>query len=1021
MVGRRPVWFVAVVLAFAATVRPAQAGEPPAWLPRYDLDIHLDTAQRAGKVTERVTWTNMSQKPVTEIVFNAHAHYTIPGKDIGFLAKTLEILRMAPKEAMSFDGPALDVQQVKYLRFHLPPPSNKPVAVKVEEIDLPFHYQDENPTALVVPLPEPLAPGEAVTLELHLTLKLPPRKGRWGQWCGITTLAQWLPVVAVHDDCGWQPAPFVPWHQPFHNEAGHYTASITLPCAQKLACSGIIQESQDLGDGWTRHVVAPICLRDFALICSADFQEHLGQAGDTRIRVLALPEHEHYARKIVQTVCEALPVYERWFGPYPYPQFTVVEAYFGWNGNECGSLVMIDTRMFGMPHLAHSYVDYLVSHELCHQWWYGVVGTNGFAETWMDEGLATYFSHRLVNQKAGRDNNLLEYPRGLEWLPNIARRDFRNSGYIGVRARGNDFPTVQDMPKFGNLANLSGYTYDRGSKIVGLIEERLGEAGFLDFMRHIYAKYQFRILRVKDFQCELEAYTGRSWDGFFQHWLHSGGMCDWSVHQVEIEGRPVKAHAWRRTRSKPDGVKVVVHLKQEGGFNEQTTLGFRFGEKDGYQLRIPIIPDAPILELEDYGAKVECHVEQDKKAWVRVEVVLPCEPTQISIDPDCILLDCKPTNNHWKPQVRWRLTPLYTQLEETDVTNSYDRWNLIVGPWIYGTAYRDPWYTRSPLVGFKATAYRTQEFMAGAFLAYRSNDRNLIAGVDALWDHVPLPNTQVGLTIERSLTAFGDETPSTRGILYGRYILLPSSSLYLPPFEYIEAFTGAQNRCLPEPRIRPAGADPFDQRTQVGLHYHKNYMTPYWDAEGGAAVDVTYMHGLPIFGANDSFHQAFGQVAVVKSMPKIECLGDGPVLDWLRDTRWAFRAGAAAALPDRGQFFSLGGGEQFRGFDLRERQGSVTWVGSVEWRVPVMTNLKWDLCDHVAGIRNLYVAPFYDVGDAYLRGHSLGPTAHAVGVGMRVDVTWLGLIERTILRLDVAKTIKGDSPVQFWVGVQHPF
>ncbi len=176
----------------------------------------------------------------------------------------------------------------------------------------------------------------------------------------------------------------------------------------------------------------PICLRDFALICSARFQEYLGDAGGTRVRVLALPEHEFYARKTLETVAQALPTYNRWFGPYPYPQFTVVEAYFGWNGNECGSLVMIDYRMFGMPHLAHAYIDYLVSHELCHQWWYGVVGTNGYAETWMDEGLATYFSHRLVTAKVGRDNKLLEYPRNLEWLPNIAREDFRNYGYIGV-------------------------------------------------------------------------------------------------------------------------------------------------------------------------------------------------------------------------------------------------------------------------------------------------------------------------------------------------------------------------------------------------------------------------------------------------------------------------------------------------------------------------------------------------------------------------------------------------------------
>jgi hypothetical protein len=198
-------------------------------------------------------------------------------------------------------------------------------------------------------------------------------------------------------------------------------------------------------------------------------------------------------------------------------------------------------------------------------------------------------------------------------------------------------------------------------------------------------------------------------------------------------------------------------------------------------------------------------------------------------------------------------------------------------------------------------------------------------------------------------------------------------------------------------------------------------MTPYWDAEGGVAIDATYQYGLPIFGNNVSFNQVYGQVALVKSMPKMEALGDGPVLSWLRETRWAFRLGGAAALPLNGEFFSLGGGDQFRGYDLTQRQGSITWVGSVEWRVPLFKNLSFDVCDHIAGIRNIYLAPFYDVGDAYVNGHSLGSTAHAVGAGLRVDVAWLGLIERTILRLDIAKTIGGDTPVQIWFGVQHPF
>ena len=67
---------------------------------------------------------------------------------------------------------------------------------------------------------------------------------------------------------------------------------------------------------------------------------------------------------------------------------------------------MIDERVFDMPHLARGYVEYLVSHETCHQWWYNLVGTNGYAETFMDEGAATYFTHRLLDQQARQEQRV---------------------------------------------------------------------------------------------------------------------------------------------------------------------------------------------------------------------------------------------------------------------------------------------------------------------------------------------------------------------------------------------------------------------------------------------------------------------------------------------------------------------------------------------------------------------------------------------------------------------------------------
>jgi len=72
-------------------------------------------------------------------------------------------------------------------------------------------------------------------------------------------------------------------------------------------------------------------------------------------------------------------------------------------------------------------------------------------------------------------------------------------------------------------------------------------------------------------------------------------------------------------------------------------------------------------------------------------------------------------------------------------------------------------------------------------------------------------------------------------------------------------------------------------------------------------------------------------------------------------------------------------------------------------------------------LQNIYAAAFTDVGNVYLRDQSIGGVAEAVGAGLRLDVAWFTFVERTIFRVDVAKTVNSTAPMQIWAGIEHPF
>ena len=111
-------------------------------------------------------------------------------------------------------------------------------------------------------------------------------------------------------------------------------------------------------------------------------------------------------------------------------------------------------------------------------------------------------------------------------------------------------------------------------------------------MRVVYAKYQYRILRVADFQRELEAYTGHR--GRSSSRTGSTGRPDRLVRREGRAGpaqhargaaRPATCVVRHRCTAGSTGsrarCKVTVLLHQKADYNEQTVLGFCLDGGDG--------------------------------------------------------------------------------------------------------------------------------------------------------------------------------------------------------------------------------------------------------------------------------------------------------------------------------------------------------------------------------------------------------------------------------------------------------
>jgi hypothetical protein len=939
--------------------------EIPPGLPRYALDIRIEPAERKVYARETVEFTNRSKVSTNELVFHVYPRYRVADGDRLILSKTLEMLRLSPEEAMDTVGRRMELSRVSV--------GNRAVGSS---------FDKDVDSILIVPLPSPLPPGGTVRVGIDFVLDLPDKWGRWGQHDGITYLVNWYPVLAHHDDKGWDKTPFIPWHQPFYQDAGHYTVRADLPAGQVIASTGRITREEHEVRERKRVTITANPARDFALVCSDRFQIWESKAGNTPVRVVALPEHEQNARTALDTACEVIPIYEQQFGPYPMEEFEVAASFFGWNGNECSGLVLLDDRVLRLPSSGARYIDHLVTHETCHQWWWNCVGTDGYGETFMDEGLVNSFTALRLDEKYGRNAPLITWQQGLTWLPTIGREDLRLSGYYGWRAKGNNGPVVQDLKKMGNLGALFSLAYDRGGKTVEMMRNRLGDRRFWDFWRTVYRKYAWKTFYYADLRRELIAFDPQGgWDKFLDGWIDEHKDTDWSIEHVRV-----------KPTSEPGVKNVSIELKQSGQMVEPTIVLCR---SDEGEVRVPIWPERGDYEVP--GGHVS---RQGDDRWI-VQVVAPDTPKQVEVDPDHALLDARPDNNRWKPEISARFTPFMTPIDQSSQFQAYDRVSLVTGPFI-------DQYARG---GYKAAIQRAESWQISGWAGTEPALREIIFGGQATLFHVPWPSWSAGVFYEQGLYNWYNDKRHSGGRAFLRYRFLENSSFLVDDMGFVEAYLGVGNEFWAGDDGRPVNGS----LTALGVRYRLNTQSPYWDPVSGYAIDTSVEHGDTAFGSSRDYTRMAFQYAFVRPV-----LPDGTT--YLSSTRIAMRAYGGMAFPDNAPYFRLGGGQRLRALDLSQNLGSSVWLYSIEWRFPLWSNIDKDFLDHVVGWKNLYGALFYDVGQSYLLG-KWSPVVHGVGVGLHFDVSLFAFLERASLRVDLAQPIGiglSRGPV-IWFGLNQAF
>jgi hypothetical protein len=131
-------------------------------------------------------------------------------------------------------------------------------------------------------------------------------------------------------------------------------------------------------DGGRHQVFVAERVRDVVLTAAPDLRTVTGTAGRTRIVVATRPGAP--AATMLRVARDAVRAFERYLGPYPYATLVVAESAGGY-GVEGPGIVWIPRGIEAVR------LRYLISHEIGHQWFYGLVGSDQAADPFADEAV----------------------------------------------------------------------------------------------------------------------------------------------------------------------------------------------------------------------------------------------------------------------------------------------------------------------------------------------------------------------------------------------------------------------------------------------------------------------------------------------------------------------------------------------------------------------------------------------------------------------------------------------------------
>ena len=286
----------------------------------------------------------------------------------------------------------------------------------------------------------------------------------------------------------------------------------TVPKPYFIASNGRLIQSQDQGQKVRYHWKTDYPINNYNI----NFTLGIFEKAETQFRsisgslipmeVWVLQENKPKAKELLEVLRVSAQTHEKYFGPYPFTEDKIAVVETPYLGMEHQTINAYGNNFQYIPMGKVKY-DWLLHHELGHEWFGNKVSVGDWADMWIHEGLTAYGDWLFYWEHGGPE-----------------------AYFKKARSEARGIPHARPVVSPPNSTEKTAYhpeIYTKGAMVIHSLRGVLGDELFFPALKAFAEAKQFTYLNrvtTQDFTDFIQNYTGQNLEGFFKLYLETTSL-----------------------------------------------------------------------------------------------------------------------------------------------------------------------------------------------------------------------------------------------------------------------------------------------------------------------------------------------------------------------------------------------------------------------------------------------------------------------------------------------------------------